>query len=426
METIKTIRAREILDSRGNPTIEVDVILSGGGFGRAAVPSGASTGTKEAVELRDGDLRRYHGKGVKKAVANVTDIFSKALTGTSIEDLRGIDNKLIELDGTPHKSKYGANAILGVSLACLRAFASASHRQAFEVIGDSVTLPVPCFNIVNGGAHADNSVDFQEFMIVPVGASSFSEALRMGSEVYWDLKSILKTHGYSTAVGDEGGFAPNLRSNVEAMDLILEAIAKSGYQAGKDIGIALDPASSEFFVHGKYSFKKSDKSLRTSEQMVEYYEAWVNQYPILSIEDGLSEDDWSGWKYMTERLGSRIQLVGDDIFVTNPQILKKGIEEKVGNAILIKVNQIGTLTETLETMKEAKRYGYGTMVSHRSGETGDDFIAHLAVGAGALQIKSGAPCRGERLSKYNELLRIEEMIGEKAQFPGHRAFQRSL
>ena len=371
MSRIANIRAREILDSRGNPTVEVDVMLEDGSRGRAAIPSGASTGTREAVELRDGDPKRYHGKGVQKAVNNVKEGIAPAVIGLDAGDQRGLDKGLCELDGTPNKSNLGANAILGVSLAVARASAESRGVPLYESFGVDwgLSLPVPCFNILNGGMHADNSVEFQEFMIAPVGAPSFAEALRMGSEVYWDLKGILKKKGYSTGVGDEGGFAPNLKSNTEAIELILEAISKSGYRPGEDIALALDPAASEFFEDGRYVFEKSDGSRLTAEQMVDFYENWVRQYPIISLEDGLAEQDWTGWRVLNERLGSRLQIVGDDIFVTNREILKRGIKEKVANAILIKLNQIGTLTETLDTMDEARQNGYRAMISHRSGET---------------------------------------------------------
>ena len=426
MSTIANVRAREILDSRGNPTVEVDVTLKDGSQGRAAVPSGASTGSREATELRDGDPKRYHGKGVQKAVGNVKERIASAVIGLDAGDQRGVDKTLCELDGTPNKTSLGANAILGVSLAVARASAQSRRVPLYESFGVDwgLSLPVPCFNILNGGAHADNSVDFQEFMIAPVGAPSFAEALRMGSEVYWDLKGILKKKGYSTGVGDEGGFAPNLKSNTEAIELILEAISKSGYRPGEDIALALDPAASEFFEEGRYVFKKSDGSRLTAEQMVDFYENWVRQYPIISLEDGLAEQDWAGWRVLNDRLGSRLQIVGDDIFVTNREILKRGIKEKVANAILIKLNQIGTLTETLDTMEEARTNGYRAMISHRSGETPDDFIADFAVGTNAGQIKTGAPCRGERVAKYNELLRIEEAVSPRARYAGKSAFKK--
>lgn len=418
---IQSIHAREILDSRGNPTVEVDVILADGSMGRAAVPSGASTGSREALELRDGESR-YGGKGVLKAVSNVNGPIATALAGANAADQAGIDQTMLDLDGTEYKSKLGANAILGVSMAVARAAALAQGKPLYEYLGgDAATLlPVPCFNILNGGAHADNSVDFQEYMIAPVGAPSFSVAMQMGAEVYHALKSILKGKGYSTGIGDEGGFAPNLKSNVEALDVIMEGIAKAGLKPGDDIAIALDPATSELYRkdEGNYLFWKSDKSRKSSEEMIQLWEGWCNQYPIFSIEDGLGEEDWEGWKEMTKRLGSRIQLVGDDAFVTNPSIIKQGIADGVGNSTLVKVNQIGSITETLDAIKLSREGGYTFMVSHRSGETPDDFIADLAVATRAGQIKTGAPCRGERLSKYNQLLRIEEELGDKATYAG--------
>jgi enolase len=418
--TIVEIKAREILDSRGNPTIEVDVYLESGAMGRAAVPSGASTGENEAIELRDKDETRYLGKGVLKAVENVNNIIADELEGWDALDQVGIDRFLIQLDGTPNKSRLGANAILGVSLAVAKAAANHLGLPLYRYIGgvNAKVLPVPLMNILNGGKHADNNVDIQEFMIVPVNAPSFSEALRMGVEVFHSLKSVLKSKGYNTAVGDEGGFAPNLKSNIEAIEVILEAIEKSGYKAGKDVFLALDPAASEFYEDGKYIFFKSDKSEKTPEQMVKFYEELVKQYPIISIEDGMSEHDWEGWKMLTEALGEKIQLVGDDIFVTNIEIFSKGIEKGIANSILIKLNQIGTLTETLDCIELAKRNGYTAVISHRSGETEDTTIADLAVGTNAGQIKTGSASRTDRVAKYNQLLRIEEELGADAVFAG--------
>ncbi|HVQ75645.1 MAG TPA: phosphopyruvate hydratase [Candidatus Binatia bacterium] len=425
MTRIASIRAREILDSRGNPTVEVDVQLADGAKGRAAVPSGASTGSREAVELRDGDERRFGGKGVTRAVANVNDVIGPALRGAEAGDQAAVDERLRTLDGTDTKSRLGANAILGVSLAVSRAAAASSGVPLYRRIGTggSPSVPVPMFNVLNGGAHADTSVDLQEFMIAPVGAASFREALRMGAESYQALKATLKEKGYTTAVGDEGGFAPNLRANVEAIELVLRGVERAGLRPGSDIVLALDPAASEFFEEGAYVFRKSDGSRRTSAQMVEFYEDWVRQFPIWSIEDGLAEDDWDGWRILTERLGQRIQLVGDDIFVTNPAIIRRAIERKVANASLIKLNQIGTLTETLEAIAVSRAAGYGTVISHRSGETSDDFIADLAVATAAGQIKTGAPARGERVAKYNQLLRIEEELGTAAPYAGRAPFK---
>lgn len=426
MVAITSVHGREILDSRGNPTVEVDVVLEDGTLGRAAVPSGASTGIREAVELRDDDKARYGGKGVLKAVANVNDTIAPAVKGMDAADLAAVDGKMLEMDGTENKGNLGANAILGVSMAVSRAAAASAGVPLYVHLGsaDSVLLPVPCFNIINGGAHADNSVDFQEFMIAPVGAPSFSEALRYGAEVYHALKSVLNKAGYSTGVGDEGGFAPNLKSNVEAIEVILQGIEKAGLRPGDDIAIALDPAVSELYQEdGSYLFYKSDQSRKSSEEMIALWESWVNQFPIVSIEDGLGEQDWDGWKLMTQRLGGRIQLVGDDAFVTNPSIIAKAIQDGVGNSTLVKVNQIGSITETLAAIKMSHEAGYTCMVSHRSGETPDDFIADLVVGAMTGQIKSGAPCRGERLSKYNQLLRIEEELGSKAKYAGASAFK---
>jgi len=427
MTTIVNVVGREILDSRGNPTVEADVHLADGNMGRAAVPSGASTGEHEAVELRDGDKSRYLGKGTTKAVAHINGEIAKALQGRNATHQLELDRALIELDGTENKGRLGANALLAVSMAMARA-AAASHRTPlFRYLGGVAanTLPVPMMNIINGGAHADNSVDLQEFMIAPFGAPKFSEALRMGVEVFHTLKKVLSKKGYSTSVGDEGGFAPNLKSNEEAIESVLEAITQAGYKPGEQIGICLDPASSEFFQDGSYVFKKSDKSVRTSEQMVDFWSNWVRQYPaILSIEDGMAEDDWKGWKLLTDTVGSKVQLVGDDLFVTNTKRLKRGIEEGVGNSILIKVNQIGTLTETLEAMQLASSAGYTSVVPHRSGETEDPFIADLVVATGAGQIKTGSASRTDRICKYNQLLRIEETLGAAAQFPGRRAFRR--
>ncbi len=426
MEIIKVL-GREILDSRGNPTVEADVYLADGSKGRAAVPSGASTGEHEAVELRDGDKARYLGKGTLKAVKNIVKTIGPAVTGMDAEDQSAIDRKMIELDGTPTKGKLGANAILAVSMATARAQAISESTPLYRYLGGvgANLLPVPQMNILNGGAHADNSVDPQEFMVVPYGATKFAEALRMGAEVFHTLKGVLKKRGYSTAVGDEGGFAPNLKSNEEALEVVLEAITKAGYKPGEQIGIALDPAASEFYDTDKkkYVFKKSDKSERTSEQMVEFYAGWVAQYPIVSIEDGMAEDDWDGWKLLTEKLGDRIQLVGDDIFVTNTERLARGIARGIANSILIKVNQIGTLTETLEAMEMAAKAGYTNVVSHRSGETEDAFIADLVVATRAGQIKTGSASRTDRIAKYNQLLRIEEELGAGAKFAGRNAFR---
>jgi enolase len=422
---IRSIHAREILDSRSNPTVEVDVILSNGALGRAAVPSGASTGEHEALELRD-KQKRYLGKGVLKAVKHVNEKIAPLLKGRDASRQEDIDRRMLELDGTPNKRRLGANATLGVSLAVAKAAAAGSEQPLFRYLGGSraVTLPVPMLNIINGGAHADSSVDLQEFMIVPVGARRFSEGLRMASEIFQTLRGVLKKDGYDTGVGDEGGFAPRLPSNDKAIDVIMKAIELAGYKPGKQIALALDPASSEFFEDGSYVFKKSDGSRRSSRKMVQFYERWVDKYPVVSIEDGLAEDDWDGWAILTEKLGKRTQLVGDDLFVTNAARLQQGIDRNVGNSILIKVNQIGTLTETLETIALAKRAGYSTVISHRSGETEDSTIADLAVAVNAGQIKTGSPCRGERTAKYNQLLRIEEMLGKRAVYPGRSAFRR--
>jgi enolase len=426
MEIVK-VQGREILDSRGNPTVEADVWLADGSLGRAAVPSGASTGEHEAVELRDGDKSRYLGKGTQKAVKNLNEKIAPAVVGFEAIAQSDIDRAMIELDGTPNKGCLGANAILAVSMATARAAAASRDLPLYRYLGGAgaCVLPVPMMNILNGGAHADNSVDPQEFMIAPYGASKFSEALRMGAEIFHTLKGVLKKAGYSTAVGDEGGFAPNLKSNEEALQVILEAITKAGYKPGEQVGICLDPASSEFYVaeKGKYIFKKSDKSERTSEQMVEFWAGWVSQYPIVSIEDGMAEDDWAGWKLMTEKLGKKIQLVGDDLFVTNTERLARGIKEGVANSILIKLNQIGSVTETLAAMRMAAEAGYTAVVSHRSGETEDAFIADLVVATNAGQIKTGSASRTDRIAKYNQLLRIEEELGAAAQFAGRKAFR---
>ena len=425
MTTITDLFAREILDSRGNPTIEVDVITESGIFGRAAVPSGASTGEREAVELRDGDKKRYNGKGVQKAVKNVNEIIADEIIGFDSTDQVGIDKLMIELDGTHNKSKLGANAILGVSMAVAKAAAQFFDLPLYRYLGgvNAKVLPVPMMNILNGGKHADNNVDLQEFMIVPVSAPTFADSLRMGTEIFHSLKSVLNKKGYNTAVGDEGGFAPSLKSNDEAVEVILEAIEKANYKPGKDIFIALDPASSEFFEKGKYIFKKSDKSAKSPEQMVKFYEKWVKQYPIISIEDGMAENDWDGWKMITEALGDKIQIVGDDVFVTNTEILAKGIEKGIANSILIKVNQIGTLTETFDCIEMAKRAGYTTVISHRSGETEDTTIADIAVATNAGQIKTGSTSRTDRVAKYNQLIRIEEELSSNAIFPGLSAFR---
>jgi enolase len=426
MSKIVKVIGREILDSRGNPTVEADVCLKDGSMGRAAVPSGASTGEHEAIELRDGEKSRYLGKGTQKAAAHIKKEIAEALQGMDAADQKGIDRKMIQADGTPNKGKLGANSILAVSMAVARAAAVSQRKPLYRFLGGDAAslLPVPMMNILNGGAHADNSVDFQEFMIVPYGATKFAEALRMGVEVFHTLKGVLKKKGYSTAVGDEGGFAPNLKSNEEALELILEAIRQAGYGVGRDIGLALDPAASEFYDSGKgkYVFKKSDRSEKSPEQMVEFWAKWVKQYPILSLEDGMAEDDWKGWKLLTETLGKNIQLVGDDLFVTNTERLSRGIREGVANSILIKVNQIGTLTETLEAMKMAADAGYTSVVSHRSGETEDTFISDLVVATGAGQIKTGSASRTDRIAKYNQLLRIEEELGRAAKFSGKKAF----
>lgn len=424
MSLIEQIWAREILDSRGNPTIEAEVVLEDGTKGRAAVPSGASTGENEAVELRDNDKLRYMGKGVLKAVKNVNETIAGELEGFDVIDQRLLDKTMIELDGTENKSKLGANAILAVSLASARAAAAFLEVPLYRYIGGSNarTLPVPMMNILNGGAHADNNVDFQEFMVMPVGADSFSKALRMGSEIFHNLKNVLKSRGYSTGVGDEGGFAPNLKSNEEAVETILEAIDKAGYVAGDNVMLALDPAASEFYKDGSYIFKKSDNRKLSSDEMAAFWTEWCSKYPIISIEDGMAENDWDGWKNLTEKIGDRIQLVGDDLFVTNVKFLRRGIEMGATNSILIKVNQIGTLTETLDAIELARTNKMTAVISHRSGETEDSFIADLAVATNAGQIKTGSLCRSDRIAKYNQLLRIEEDLGEAAAFPGRDAF----
>jgi enolase len=423
MTLIADIRGREILDSRGNPTVEAEVFLTSGAVGRAAVPSGASTGEHEAVELRDGDKSRYLGKGVKKAVEHINGELADALIEEDAEDQRALDHKMIELDGTENKGRLGANAILAVSMAAARAVANLYEMPLYRYLGgvNVSLLPVPMMNILNGGAHADNNVDFQEFMVMPVGAASFSEALRWGVEVFHTLKGVLKKRGYNTSVGDEGGFAPSLKSNVEAIEVVLEAIQLAGYKPGEQIAIALDPASSELYQDGKYVFKKSDKSTKTSEEMAAYWTKWVKEYPIVSIEDGLAEDDWKGWKLLTDEVGKKIQLVGDDLFVTNVKRLQQGIDKGVANSILIKVNQIGTVTETLDAIELARRNGYTAVISHRSGETEDTFIADLAVATGAGQIKTGSASRTDRIAKYNQLLRIEEELGSAARFLGIKA-----
>jgi enolase len=419
MSKIKKIMAREILDSRGNPTVEVDVILDNGILGRAAVPSGASTGSREAVELRDGDKKRYSGKGVLKAINNVNTVIALKLKGMDPRKQKEIDLLMIKLDGTENKANLGANAILGVSIAVAKTAAQDERLPIYQYLGgkESRRLPIPFLNILNGGKHADNNVDIQEFMIAPIGAPSFKEALRYASEVYHNLKSILKSKSLNTAVGDEGGFAPNLSSNEEAIQYIITAIEKAGYQPGKDISIVLDPAASEFYQDGKYVLK-ADNSKLTSREIVTYYGNLISKYPIISIEDGLAENDWEGWKFLTEELGKKIQLTGDDIFVTNPKILAEGIKNGIANSVLIKLNQIGTITETLETVEIAKKAGYTCVFSHRSGETEDSFLAYIAVATNAGQLKTGAPARSERLAKYNQLLRIEEELGNKAIFKG--------
>ncbi len=423
MSTIKNLRAREILDSRGNPTLEVEARLDSGSTGWAAVPSGASTGKHEAVELRDGDKSRYNGKGVLKAVANVNGTIAKAIIGMSATDQEKIDRTLIELDGTPDKSRLGANAILGTSLAVAYASAALKNMPLYRYLGEAntYTLPVPMMNILNGGRHAANSTDLQEFMVMPAGAGSFSQAIQMGTEVYHALKNVLKDKGLNTNVGDEGGFAPSLPSNKEAVEAILVAIETAGYRPGRDIFIALDPASSEFYEDGKYVLAREGRTLSPAE-MIEFYVKWVDEYPIISIEDGMAEDDWDGWRLITEKLGSKIQLVGDDLYVTNVKRLRQGIQTKASNSILIKLNQIGTLTETIEAIRMAQQAGWTAIVSHRSGETEDTTIADLAVALNTGQIKTGAPCRSERTAKYNRLLRIEDELKENAAFAGMKAF----
>ena len=428
---IAKVHARQILDSRGNPTIEADVVLEGGAFGRAAVPSGASTGEHEALELRDGDKGKYLGKGVLQAVANVNGEIAKAVAGFDATDQRGLDHRMIMVDNTPTKSRLGANAILAVSMAGARAAAAATKQPLYKYLAKYSSdrsgnlLPVPMLNILNGGAHADNSVDFQEFMVMPVGAASFSEALRWGVEIFHALKAALKKHGYSTAGGDEGGFAPNCKSNEEAIQIVLEAIRAAGYQPGDQVAIALDPAASEFYdkASGKYVFKKSDQSVHSSAEMAAYWTAWAEKYPIVSLEDGMSEDDWAGWKTLTQSVGAKtsrkkIQLVGDDLFVTNTERLSRGINEGIANAILIKLNQIGTVTETIDAIELGRKAGFHSVISHRSGETEDTFIADLAVATAAGQIKTGSASRTDRVAKYNQLLRIEEELGSAARFPG--------
>jgi enolase len=423
MANIDLIQGREILDSRGNPTVEAEVYLRDGSFGRAAVPSGASTGEHEAVELRDGDKRRYLGKGVLQAVENVNTVLARELGGQEASDQAGIDERMIRLDGTPNKGNLGANAILAVSMAVCRAAAQSARIPLYRYLGglQARILPVPMMNVLNGGVHADNTVDFQEFMIMPVGAESFAQALRMGAETFHTLKKVLKERGYNTSVGDEGGFAPSLKSNVEAVEVLLAAIGEAGYSAGHDICLALDAAASEMFQDGKYFFFKSDKSKKSSDEMIKLYADWVRQYPIISIEDGLAQDDWEGWKALTEALGDKIQIVGDDLFVTNTERLQRGIDEGTANSILIKLNQIGTVTETIRAIELARRHGYTSVVSHRSGETEDAFIADFVVGLGTGQIKTGSVSRSDRVAKYNQLLRIEEELGDAAEFLGRAA-----
>ena len=424
MSEIRTLHAREILDSRGNPTVEVEVWLDSGAFGRAMVPSGASTGKREAMELRDGESSRYLGKGVRRAVQNVIETIAPEVEGMEAAEQAAVDQALLELDGTPNKSSLGANAILGVSLAVARAAADDCGLPLYQYLGGpgARVLPVPFMNVLNGGAHADNGLDLQEFMVVPAGAGSFAEALRTGAEIFHTLKKLLHDQGLSTGVGDEGGFAPNLGSNVAALDFLLRAIERAGYRPGEDVLVAIDAAASEFGERGRYTLR-ADRTEKSSEEMVDLYDSMLSRYPVCSIEDGLGEDDWAGWGSLTRRLGSRVQLVGDDLFVTNTAILQEGIRKDVANAILIKVNQIGTLTETLEAIEVAKRAGYGTMISHRSGETEDTFVADLAVAVNAGQIKTGSLARGERTAKYNQLLRIEEELGGAAVWPGRAAFR---
>jgi len=424
MSAIASVFARQVLDSRGNPTIEVDVITDNDNRGRAAVPSGASTGIHEAVELRDNDKRIYAGKGVMKAVANVNDILANELLGMEVSEQAAIDKIMIDADGTKNKEKIGANAILAVSLAVAKAAAKDANLPLFRYIGgtNAKIMPVPMMNILNGGAHADNKIDFQEFMVMPVGAETFSESLRWGVEIFHSLKTVLKKNGYSTNVGDEGGFAPNIQSNEEAIETVLEAISAAGYRPGEDVQIAMDAANSELWSakDGKYIFHKSDGRQMSSEQLVKYWESWVSQYPIVSIEDGMAEDDWEGWKMLTDSLGKKVQLVGDDLFVTNVERLKKGIDENIANALLVKVNQIGTLSETIDAVSMAQNNGYNTIMSHRSGETEDSTIADLAVALNCGQIKTGSASRSDRMAKYNQLLRIEELLGTSARFPGNK------
>jgi enolase len=429
---VVSVHGREILDSRGNPTVEADVRLADGSFGRAAVPSGASTGEHEAMELRDGDPSRYLGKGVEKAVAHVNSEIAEAVMGADGADQRALDRRMVEADGTPNKSRLGANAILAVSMAAARAAAAQAKQPLYKYLARystnsaANTLPVPMMNILNGGAHADNSVDVQEFMVMPLGAPTFREALRWGVEVFHNLKTVLKKNGYSTAVGDEGGFAPNLKSNEEALERVLQAITAAGYKPGEQISIAMDPAASEFYDESarQYVFNKSDKSARTSEEMAKFWEGWLERYPIVSLEDGMSEQDWEGWKILTRDVGKNLQLVGDDVFVTNPKIFSRGISEGIGNSILIKLNQIGTVTETIEAVEMARKANYTAVVSHRSGETEDPFIADFVVAMGTGQIKTGSASRTDRIAKYNQLLRIEEELGSAAKFPGHSALAR--
>jgi enolase len=426
MSEIRTVHAREVLDSRGNPTVEVEVWLDSGAFGRAIVPSGASTGAREAVELRDDDDTRYGGKGVRQAVRNVTETIAPEVEGLEATEQAAVDRALLELDGTPNKSGLGANALLGVSMAVARAGADECGLPLYQYLGGpgARIMPVPMMNVLNGGAHADNGLDIQEFMIVPAGAGSFGEALRVGAEIFHTLKKLLKDKGLSTGVGDEGGFAPVLPGNEAALDFVLRAVERAGYRPGEDVFLALDPAASEFGERGRYRLR-ADRAEKSREEMVAFYEQLLSRYPICSIEDGLGEDDWEGWRALTQRLGSRVQLVGDDIFVTSPAILQEGIRKGIANAILVKLNQIGTLTETLETIELAKRAGYGTVISHRSGETEDTFVADLAVAVNGGQIKTGSLSRGERTAKYNQLLRIEEELGGDATYPGWSAFRRT-
>jgi|RhiMetdeSRZDD1v2_1073273.scaffolds.fasta_scaffold44859_1 enolase len=423
---ISKIDALEVLDSRGNPTVEAQVVLENGAISSAIVPSGASTGEKEAMELRDGDKKRYGGKGVLKAVENVNTQIAPALVGSNVSDQRGIDRRMIALDGTPTKSKLGANAILSVSLAVARAAAKAHGLPLYRYLGGSNAslLPVPCMNVINGGKHADNTVDFQEFMIAPHSAASFSESIRMGMETFHSLRDVLRKKGYSTGVGDEGGFAPDLKSNEEAVEVILEAITKAGFKPGADISLCLDPASSEMWEDRKYVMFKSDKSSKSSDEMVSLWSSWVRQYPVVSIEDGMAENDWDGWKTLTDAIGAKVELVGDDLFCTNPTILQRGIDKGIANAILIKLNQIGTLTETLDTIELAKNYRYRCFISHRSGESEDTTIADLTVATNAGQLKTGSGCRSERVAKFNQLLRIERELGSQARFAGLEVFRR--